>query len=557
MIRLSLFLVLISCWAGQETVAQVQPTLDLRKDIATFRTPADSIIHGTERLSTIIAGQFTTATVNINCPFHLDQKVLLDPLNFEHIRFNQETSFQSTRFAGRALFKGAVFRDLHWGKAVFDSAADFSYDTVEFTRDDVWSFAFQDSVLFNDSVSFRNAYFPNGLVLKKLSFRRLADFSGAQFDRDLAVFGPYQSTLNFSVIVVKRFANFDGQFKNLNLSRSVITHLSVFRVSADSCDFSNMGCEDIYFNYDTLNNANYSFSKYDQAFFKETIFKDGVSFQAMTIKHLINFQHVQFRHYLDLSFLFVNDSSRFDFNECVFPDLINFSHVSGEKEEIDLTKANFSDPAFYDSTGKRYFKKHQLFLFKSDVSKLRLDYLHFQLTFIDPATHKELQEDEEEAIYESLLNNFKQHGQMESCRLLDIEYQTFKWDHSWAWWLTWLPRAWWCFGYEKELIFLWVAFFVLVFTSINFFFVRYLQHQVYAVEGMPTLPSLHSMPMTGTFFFRRLWYSSVYTSNIFFRLSLKVEKLNYRNVGGTVYLLLMYVLGLVCLAYMANFVIQH
>ena len=55
---------------------------------------------------------------------------------------------------------------------------------------------------------------------------------------------------------------------------------------------------------------------------------------------------------------------------------------------------------------------------------------------------------------------------------------------------------------------------------------------------------------------RRLWYAFVYSANIFFRLTLKVEDLQYNRIWATLYVMIMYTLGLVCLAYMANFVLQ-
>ena len=54
----------------------------------------------------------------------------------------------------------------------------------------------------------------------------------------------------------------------------------------------------------------------------------------------------------------------------------------------------------------------------------------------------------------------------------------------------------------------------------------------------------------------RLWYSFVYTAVIFFSLSLKISNVNFRNKGGTMYIMFVYTLGLICLAYMANFVLQ-
>ena len=54
----------------------------------------------------------------------------------------------------------------------------------------------------------------------------------------------------------------------------------------------------------------------------------------------------------------------------------------------------------------------------------------------------------------------------------------------------------------------------------------------------------------------RLWYSFVYTTNIFFRFTLNMDELKYSQKKGVIYLLLVYLIGIICIAYLANFVIQ-
>jgi hypothetical protein len=54
----------------------------------------------------------------------------------------------------------------------------------------------------------------------------------------------------------------------------------------------------------------------------------------------------------------------------------------------------------------------------------------------------------------------------------------------------------------------------------------------------------------------RLWYSFIYTANIFFPVFLKVENLKYKNKLATLYVMVVYAAGLICIGYIANFVIQ-
>lgn len=75
---------------------------------------------------------------------------------------------------------------------------------------------------------------------------------------------------------------------------------------------------------------------------------------------------------------------------------------------------------------------------------------------------------------------------------------------------------------------------------------KYLNTKVYTVENIP--PSLKILAT--------VWFSFIYTSTVFFRLTLKIENIKFEKKLGTTYLILMYTVGLICLAYMANFVLQ-
>ena len=61
-------------------------------------------------------------------------------------------------------------------------------------------------------------------------------------------------------------------------------------------------------------------------------------------------------------------------------------------------------------------------------------------------------------------------------------------------------------------------------------------------------------------FLRRLWYSVAYSSAVFLLLSIKVENLkllsNWKFVLGTVFVIFMHMSSLICLGYVANFILQ-
>lgn len=94
--------------------------------------------------------------------------------------------------------------------------------------------------------------------------------------------------------------------------------------------------------------------------------------------------------------------------------------------------------------------------------------------------------------------------------------------------------------------------FVAGFTLANFFIYLFLNNEVYAVKGVVT----EDNQLKWKNFLTRLYYSLVYTSILFFSLSVKLENLKYRRWYEVLYVFLIYLLGIVCLAYTANFILQ-
>lgn len=109
--------------------------------------------------------------------------------------------------------------------------------------------------------------------------------------------------------------------------------------------------------------------------------------------------------------------------------------------------------------------------------------------------------------------------------------------------------------YVKELIFKWTAVFLLIFTFLTFLFLPCL-NKTYHIEKIKNTSELNFKNIGVKNLSVRWWLALVYTSAIFFGLTLKVEKIEYKRFWGTLYIVLVYTLGIVCLAYIANFIIQ-
>jgi hypothetical protein len=293
---------------------------------------------------------------------------------------------------------------------------------------------------------------------------------------------------------------------------------------------------------------------HDTANFSGTTFPKDVDFSHLNLRGKISFQQATFCNYADFSQITFSDSAYLLFQKATLPDTLNFSGNPKINNEIDLSAANLTEISHNDSLKGKSYKKHYIFLYKTDISKFHFDYTHFKLLFTDPTTGLEIPVDEKEAMYEQALKNFQDRGQQVSYKLLDVEYQNFLWERSGFKMIGWVPRLWWNYGYDKQNVFYWTAFLLALFTFINFFLLNYLNDNVYEVENIPK-------PVITKFTLRdiasRAWYGFIYTVSIFFRVSLDVTKIKYHKIGGTILVLIIYLLGLVCLAYMANFVLQR
>jgi uncharacterized protein YjbI with pentapeptide repeats len=416
--------------------------------------------------------------------------------------------------------------------------------------------------IFLDYLDFSNAQFSKNVDFSFAKFMKNADFRMAQFsERAIFLDAQFSKRADFFWTQFSRNADFSGaKFLKFYLEGAQFL---------DSADFSSAEFQDNLFIATQFSEYADFRSAYflDDANFTGTQFVKDADFTNTKFVKAADFQGVQFSTRSIFRNLKLSDSSFLIFSNAILADTLDFSFNNRIRNEIDLTDANFTDSTRYNSKSDKYIKPHFVYLYKTDISKFHLDYIHFRLllpdsTLDEPRYKKKISDDEKDAMYEALLNTFREHGQQKSYQILDIEYQKFKWNYSWASFLTWLPVYWWNFGYDKEYVFLWTVGFIIFFTVINFFFLNYLNEKVYALENIPFLPQLKninnlgSVKITRNNVRKRMWYSFVYTSSIFFRLTLKIEKINFQKIGGAIYLIIMYTLGLICLAYMANFVLQ-
>jgi uncharacterized protein YjbI with pentapeptide repeats len=338
------------------------------------------------------------------------------------------------------------------------------------------------------------------------------------------------------------------------------------------------------------------------AFFSTTIFNEGADFQG-----------ARFGRVADFSFDILGEDATFNFLDAHLPHLIDLSHIEKIPRIIDLSEANFSD---YDYSTNDH--RHYINLYGSDIGKVKFDYQHFRLCFYNPRSFESpvntyfkilghdtisydekkyhidetlpekllaipkfrdyiqdvfpsaglkdtivhdfiihwasfeygfpnaLSDDEVKASYQKVLKYFETTGQKQSYEELDIEYRKFtgNWFDLSYWWNR--------YGYRKELIFSRTLYLFIFFYAFTYLLIPQLtnkngkEESVYFVESTPE--DLKKIRV-------RAWFAFTYTLSLFLLLSLKSENLNLKK-GLSLYILAVYAIGIICLAYLGAFVLQ-
>lgn len=323
---------------------------------------------------------------------------------------------------------------------------------------------------------------------------------------------------------------------------------------------------------------------FNDALFSSAIFPNETDFELDTFNGYTDFSYAKFGWLASFRKIALFKNARLNFQGASLPERMDFSDIPVIPHEINLLNANIypskDDNIIGDSlTGyaslipvslvghksinpnTMIYPVHYINLFGSDISKFHLDYIHFKLIIPSSISNPQLFIKTKPnalyervcSMYEQLLANFKSHGQMESYKRLDIEYQTFQMKHSWDWWLVWLQKYWWNFGYNREWIFRNTLILLVIFTIITFFWIH-IWNDLYRIKNIPQFPTLKA---TRTFrdFRSRIWYSLIYTSIIFFGFSLKVENINFRK-WYAVYIMALYAIGLGCVFFIANYFLK-
>ncbi|WP_394972598.1 hypothetical protein [uncultured Croceitalea sp.] len=210
---------------------------------------------------------------------------------------------------------------------------------------------------------------------------------------------------------------------------------------------------------------------------------------------------------------------------------------------------------FQEKRGRK--NKNKIFLANFNLDGLETRWLGYELFKPDPSWT----DDHMNAVYLNLLSHFEEKGYNESHEELDKQYKSWNYRRNNMFFLDWLDRNWWDYGYNKLIILRNTIYIFLFFSLINSFLLRYLSKEVYFDKKI--IKAIKSNKKIKPVFrwFYNLPASFFYTSKVFFGIGFKYENLIYENklsnykVLYLFYFFFMFISGLVCLGYLINVVV--
>ncbi len=288
--------------------------------------------------------------------------------------------------------------------------------------------------------------------------------------------------------------------------------------------------------------------------FASCIFKKGLTFDdrfleddpeapliGSRIKNDLYFFNCQILGKLDLSECHFDSSSRLIFALTPLPDT------------LDLENTKFTAPIDLMSAKLRHInRKCEINLIGCDIDKLKLGYGNFHLYIPPSIDTNEYYRDQIGATYEALLNNLQKNGFKDSYRQLAIEYKDWQAKRDF---FTWVSGLWWCYGFRKWHLLYWTFGFLLVFSLLNLFLYKRI-FATYPIEELK-MDGYDFSANAVIRFLQQLLITGMYTGWIFFKLSIDFDKIKIQRLGWLFIILIEYLIGILCTAYLVNWIVSR
>jgi len=202
--------------------------------------------------------------------------------------------------------------------------------------------------------------------------------------------------------------------------------------------------------------------------------------------------------------------------------------------------------------------KSKIFLYDFDLNSLDTRWLGYELFKPDST----MSDEKFNSIYLDLLSHFKSKGFDDSYVELDKEYRSWNNRRQGKPFKDWIQRTWSNYGYDKSKI-VWNTIYIFLFFSfLNSLWLKTMSKYLYKDENVWKSAHKNRKKAKWTRWVFNIPPSLFYTSRIFFALGFRYDNLIYKdklNNGKVFYLLYffaIFVIGLICLAYIINFVIS-
>ncbi len=428
------------------------------------------------------------------------------PVNFFYAEFDTIANFWGSQFDSVADFRYAKFIKLaNFRKGIFCALANFK--NAEFYSD-----VFFTNRTFNSEANFSNVHFMSETKFLLTQFNSSVNFSLAHFD-SLSDFANaiFDSCSDFRRAEFNSLANFTGvEFKN-------------------SPDFSNVNFK---------SGAN----------FNKVKFYSDVSFAGAQFDSIVDYRFVRFDSLVDFGNTKFNSDVYFD--STLLPNYLSFQNAQEINNEIDLTNTRINPN----------YSACNINLINANIDKIRFRYSRFNLYF-----PKGTGPDIKSNVYEGLLIKLQKEGFTASFEKLDKEYLEFKYlensgNGDWERIVNWINKHWWGYGYDKELIIRNTLILFCIFLIINFGFFNDMVNKVYRIEQFSySKKEINFLLDNNTP--KIIFIAILYTAFIFFGLKFNRKDIKIKeNLTGWRFLFLInfftqFIVGLICLAYLANFII--
>ena len=189
-----------------------------------------------------------------------------------------------------------------------------------------------------------------------------------------------------------------------------------------------------------------------------------------------------------------------------------------------------------------------------DISKVNIPLDKFEYEVESSQSYEQ-----QALLYQQILKQLKDAGLTEKYETQDKLFQELKLLHNNHPILNFISKNWWDYGYDKGRIFFNSFAFFLIFFVLNIIFFKQLKTVYFPVKFISKTSEklgqrYNPRPIIAIFY--QLPGIFLYTAFLFWGLKLDLKEIEIKKNGAIILIICQYLLGVICLAYLANYVIS-